>query len=122
VVAVVLIPVAWFVFWWLYRKWRLPQAQTIHYSGPLMFLAVATYFGGMFVCGEAIAAAQYMDARELPHEVAEGAYIFLKVVLVAAWSGCAVSTLVSFPASIFMLLYLAAPSRHAASSPYPPPE
>jgi hypothetical protein len=90
---------AWCVLWWLYRKWRLPQALRVHYTGPaivMVLLIMASPFAILEIA-----------SSSSPHD--SGLMRLLDVLEVAAGVvlyGCGVSTAVSLPVATVMLLYL----------------
>jgi hypothetical protein len=95
------VPTAWCVLWWLYRRWRLPQAQKVHYTGPviaLVLLAVWLFF--------AIPIGIVSAIRSPPESYLAIVTDALSVIFVAMLYACGVSTVVSFPAATMMLVYL----------------
>jgi len=109
----VTIAMAWIVLWVLYRKWGLRHAVIVHLAGPGLCLALLLLF---FIIGFGvwIASAQ-LDAfsRIDGDDIKELLFVTTTVVLV----GCGISTLVSFPASIVMRVYLTT----RATGEHPPP-
>jgi len=104
IITLVTIPISWVVLRFLYRRWGLRQALIIHYLGPVLLIAgvlVVAFFVGL----DALAHKTRPEVvlRAVPH--------FLFIVFIAGVAGCALSTLVSFPAAILMLLYLARESH-----------
>jgi len=102
------IPAAWVVLWFLYRKWGLRHALIIHYSGPVLFIGCVLLMG--FVAAGASFAAALVSATESGLSQTD-VRNFLRIVAIAGFWGCILGSLVSFPAAILMLLYLAAESR-----------
>ena len=86
---------AWAVLQWLYRTWRLPQAETVHFAGPYIVLAA---------CG--IIGAIGLIVLPFQHHTSEPVAGFLAGALIALVASCGVSAAVSFPAATAMLLYL----------------
>jgi hypothetical protein len=114
--AAVLIPMVWFAFWWLYRKWGLRHAIIVHVSGPIIFLGLVLLFGGIAIL--VTIACAFVDDRPPRPDIAD-VFDVGGVLLLSLYYGSTVSTLVSFPASIAMLLHLATKTRRTRISPSP---
>ena len=92
----VTVPTAWCVLLLLYRRWRLPHALTVHYSGPVLAFTLLLLVSSSALIDWAFA----MPLRGFPAEY------FLSGVVVAALAGFGMSSAVSLPAAAVMLLYL----------------
>jgi hypothetical protein len=103
---------AWCVLSWLYRKWRLPQARKVHYTGPVIVLALSLMASPFVIMG-AIASS---PSRGLSL-AALGEYV--QVVAFAMFYACGVSATVSLPAATLMLLYLMLPSAEDEMRRFP---
>jgi hypothetical protein len=86
----------WAVLWFIYRKWGLRQAITVHCSGPVMTTALAVPFGCITFLAYALS-----NARDGLSPAECAAVLFWATVY-----GCGMSALVSFPAAMLMLLHL----------------
>lgn len=98
------IPTAWCALWWLYRRWRLPQAQRVHTIGPLIAKWILTIGVPASICVAIIYAFRWP-----PPSFSEALQVALGIAV--AWVAflfyaCAVSAAVSLPAATVMLLYL----------------
>lgn len=107
IAAAAVIPVVWFALWWLYWRWGLRHAIIVHAAGPILFggfVIVASLFAVLVILNDALAHGTQLrpDLDELRD--------FGNLVVLSLYYGCTVSTLVSFPAAIVMLLYLATKS------------
>jgi hypothetical protein len=98
------VPITWCVLWWLYRRWRLPQAMRVHCIGPKIAIGVLAIIGFFGVC------IGLVSAVKSPWE---SFFAIPMILLAASWTvvagvlyGCCISAAVSLPAATFMLLYL----------------
>lgn len=101
----------WVVFYLLYRKWGLRQALLVHYSGllgcaiPMAFVAI-------------LAVAWHLTVIE---ETVQGFFRWLWTDLSIPFAvityGAGIGTLISFPISVLMLVYLGL--RRPSPSAYP---
>jgi hypothetical protein len=95
---------AWCVLWWLYRRWRLPQALRVHYAGPLiavLLVGIGLCLGILF----GLFSIAYSRTNSLSM-VLRDAEDILKTAFVAMIYACGISTAVSLPAAAVMLVYL----------------
>jgi hypothetical protein len=106
------VPTAWCVLWWLYRRWRLPQALRVHLAGPVIAIAILGVGLCLGIMFGLFALAQ--SPRDFSQTGLERVGDIFKVVSDALIYACGISTAVSLPAATLMLLYLmlrpAAPS------------
>jgi hypothetical protein len=84
---IAMIPVTWCLLWWLYQRWRLPNALWVHFAGLIagMLSLVASVILGL-----------------LPFRFTDIPTVAFVVMLLA----CLMSTAASLPAATLMLLYL----------------
>jgi hypothetical protein len=100
----VTIPTAWCLLWWLYRRWRLPQALRIHYAGPVIavsLLAIGLCVG-LFL---ELAVLSQSPPDVYSTVIKDGTNAFV-VAFVAMVYACGISAAVSLPAATIMLVYL----------------
>jgi hypothetical protein len=101
------VPTAWCVLWWLYRRWRLPQALRVHYAAPVVALGLIAAGLCAGVCVELVSLAHWPPGSDLTIDRDVGNA--LSTAIVAMIYACGVSTLVSLPAATIMLVYLMLP-------------
>ncbi len=89
--------IAWCVLCVLYRLWRLPQAQRVHFAGPLMAICLL-WLPALILIGSWAAPSSSSQSPMLLCLETAGALLLI---------GCGLSTAVSLPAATLMLLYLA---------------
>jgi hypothetical protein len=90
---------AWCVLWWLYRRWRLPQAMRVHYAGLIMATMLVVIASPFTVIEIAMSSPSGRSTLTLLGDA-------LQVGAVVLLGGCGLSTAVSLPAASVMLLYL----------------
>ncbi|MBC8869757.1 MAG: hypothetical protein H8E44_10085 [Planctomycetes bacterium] len=115
IILAVTVAIAWIVLWLLYRKWGLRHASIVHIAGPGLCLALLLLF---FIIGFGvwIASAQPGELSRIDQDDIRGPLVFATTAVLVA---CGISTLVSFPASIVMRVYLT--TRAAGEHPPPGP-
>jgi len=111
----VTVAMAWIVLWLLYRKWGLRHALIFHLAGPGLCLACLLLFF-IIAFGVWIASAQPGAFSRIDQDDIKGPLGFVTTTILV---GCGISTLVSFPASIVMRVYLG--TRAAGEHPPPGP-
>jgi hypothetical protein len=106
-----LIGLTWGLFYILYRKWGLRHALLIHCTGPVFCL-------GLLILGGTLTVLGHLIERPLTvpnfHEWLGSA---LRILCYALSYSAAASTLVSFPMSILMMLYLGLRRRPRSTVP-----
>jgi hypothetical protein len=90
------IPTAWCVLWALYKRWRLPHALTVHYSGPVMMLC-------FLLPAAAVVLMIWITHFSMNDPSATAC---LGVACAGMLIACGLSAAVSLPAATLMLLYL----------------
>ncbi|MCE5268625.1 MAG: hypothetical protein LLG00_12135 [Planctomycetaceae bacterium] len=98
--------VAWLTLWFLYRRWRLPHAQRVHYAGPQIILCLLLLFW-LATIGHWLV--QLSLRNPPPFECVMG-------TIAALLFGCGVSAAVSLPTATIMLLYLGTRSASGHAS------
>ena len=103
----VTIPGAWAVLWVVYRWWGPRQALIVHYSGPVLiggFLALIASLT-LVVATHSPSPRDYSWTPDFRN--------YTKIVYFGLLLGCGLGTIVSFPASLLMRLYLLVAPDHA---------
>jgi len=88
--------IAWCLLWQVYRWWGLRQALVVHLAGPVMALGLTAVIASV----GAMAMVADFPPRVPP------LFEFVQVALALVLVGGAISSAVSLPAAVLMMLYL----------------
>lgn len=93
-------PTAWIILVFLYPRWGVRQALAVHFVGPVLTLSFAVPISLLAILfGDHVDGATFCE--------------LIGMTGLAALYGCGVSTAVSLPAAVAMLVYLGARRRKA---------